>query len=106
VASLISYLNGVHAKYGSTLWLTEFGMISFTGSDPSQWSYPTVQQAIDYMTLAVPALRNLGFLERFSWYPMAYMPGIIAANPNAAHITLVDNVTGARTALGDVYASL
>jgi hypothetical protein len=101
-AAMVSYLNQVHNKYGGRIWLTEFGMITFT-TPPT---YPSVAQAQAFMSAVVPQLRALPWLERFAWYPMAYMPGIIANDPNTAHITLVDNTTGALTALGTTYSGL
>jgi hypothetical protein len=107
---LLFYIDAIWNKWHKPIWLTEFGMIHFTGNDIAGWTYPTVEQARAYMSNVVPKLRERmgkGEVMRFAWYPDAFSQAALDTygDTGIGNITLA-NPDGSLTSLGVTYSGL
>ncbi len=84
-ASLVSYLNGLHAKYGLPVWLTEF--CCYNGS---------LEANTRFAERIGPMLASLPYLERVGWFCNRSLAG------GYEHSGLVDS-KGALTSVGTAY---
>lgn len=62
-SSFLSYVDGVHNRYGFNVYVTEFA--------PTDWKSPTgitVADCQSFMSTAVPGLKSRGYVLDYSWY--------------------------------------
>jgi hypothetical protein len=62
-SSFLSYVDGVHSRYGYNVYVTEFA--------PTDWKSPTgitTNNVITYMQTAIPGLKSRGYVLDYSWY--------------------------------------
>jgi len=62
-SSMLSYVDGIHSRYGYNVYLTEFA--------PTDWKSPTgitVAMCQSYMSTAVPGLKSRSYVLDYSWY--------------------------------------
>lgn len=62
-SSFLSYVDGVHSRYGFNVYVTEFA--------PTDWATPTsitVADCESFMATAVPGLKSRGYVLDYSWY--------------------------------------
>lgn len=99
LASLKDQVNQYYAKYGKTLWITEFA--GFNDINCTAFNDPAeIKKEIDYMVQTVDYLENDPRVFRYSWY--------VGYNENQ-HKPLVNLFTdweGGLTELGKIYVSL
>ena len=73
VSQLESYIQAIHARYDLPIWLTEYALISFSGSTPT---YPSAQQQAAFVSASTSMLQGLSYVQRYSWFAFpATTPG-------------------------------
>jgi hypothetical protein len=60
------YLKAVHARYGLPIWVTEYGLINFTGSP----KYPSARQIAAFITASTTAMQKASYVERYAWFSL------------------------------------
>jgi len=65
VSQLETYIQAIHARYDLPIWLTEYALISFSGSTPT---YPSEQQQAAFVTASTSMLQGLSYVQRYSWF--------------------------------------
>ncbi|MFE2537698.1 glycosyl hydrolase [Streptomyces sp. NPDC059371] len=65
---LRGYLQAVHDRYHKPIWLTEYGLIDFSGSTPR---YPGEQEQTDFIRSSTTMLDGLDFVERYAWFTLS-----------------------------------
>lgn len=65
---LRSYLEAVHNRYRKPIWLTEYGLIDFTGPQPV---YPDQARQADFVRRSTAMLNGLPYVERFAWFSLS-----------------------------------
>ncbi|MFJ9628139.1 glycosyl hydrolase [Streptomyces sp. NPDC101175] len=65
---LRGYLQRVWDRYHKPIWLTEYGLIDFSGPTPR---YPGEQQQTAFITSSTQMLDSLSFVERYAWFTLS-----------------------------------
>jgi hypothetical protein len=68
-SSFLSYVDGIHNKYGYNVYVTEFA--------PTDWASPTtigVNDCVNFINTAIPGLNSRSYVLDYSWY-CGTMPG-------------------------------
>jgi hypothetical protein len=89
--SFLSYVDGIHNRYGKNLWITEFA--------PTDWASPTAvttTEVINFINIVIPGLESRSYVVRYSWY-CGTLPGTNVLG-TAALIDANGNLTAAGTA--------
>ncbi|GIF13109.1 sigma-70 family RNA polymerase sigma factor [Actinoplanes teichomyceticus] len=60
----LGYVDAVHKRYGKPIWVTEFGLMNFSGSP----KYPSDQQKVTFIKAATAGLEKRSFVERYAWF--------------------------------------
>ncbi|WIM94879.1 sigma-70 family RNA polymerase sigma factor [Actinoplanes oblitus] len=60
----LSYVDAVHKRYGKPIWITEFGLMNFSGSP----KYPSDAQKVTFIRAATAGLEKRSFVERYAWF--------------------------------------
>lgn len=92
--NLLSLVDGLHAKYGLPIWITEFAV--------ADWKIPnkyTPEQVAEFMKEVIPELEARPHVERYSWKTRTL------ADVNMGSSSLF-NDDGSLTNLGKLYAFL
>jgi hypothetical protein len=92
--SFLEHLKRVYALYKRPIWVTEFCPADWSGQHPV-----TPQQTMDFMKVVVPAMDEMPYVQRYSWFSAA--PDDKALGSGALF-----NKDGSLTDLGKLYASL
>ncbi|WP_134325322.1 glycosyl hydrolase [Cumulibacter soli] len=72
VASLKSYLEAVHARFGRPIWLVEVGAVLW-GQSGSQAADPAVQA--QFLVEVEAMLAGLSYVERWAWFSLSPLAG-------------------------------
>jgi len=64
VGQFLGYVDAVHARYDLPVWVTEYGLMNFTGSP----KYPTGAQEAAFITGSTRGLEKRSFVERYAWF--------------------------------------
>ena len=59
----LSYIDGIHNRYGKNLWITEFA--------PTDWATPTAvstTEVMNFIKIVIPGLQSRAYVARYSWY--------------------------------------
>jgi len=64
VGQFLGYVDAVHARYDLPVWVTEYGLMNFTGSP----KYPTGAQAAAFIKGSTRGLEKRSFVERYAWF--------------------------------------
>jgi RNA polymerase sigma factor (sigma-70 family) len=64
VNQFLGYVDAVHKRYGKPIWITEFGLMNFSGSP----KYPTDAQKVTFIKGATAGLEKRSFVERYAWF--------------------------------------
>ncbi|MFI7541682.1 glycosyl hydrolase [Actinoplanes sp. NPDC049599] len=62
----LGYVQAVHDRYGLPVWVTEFGLINFTGTP----RYPTPDQLTTFITKSTAGLEAAPYVERYAWFAL------------------------------------
>jgi hypothetical protein len=65
---LESYLQAVHNRYQLPIWITEYALISWSGSTPT---YPTQDQQVAFINASTAMFNGLSFVERYAWFSLS-----------------------------------
>ncbi|MBB4745661.1 RNA polymerase sigma factor (sigma-70 family) [Actinoplanes octamycinicus] len=64
VDQFLGYVDAVHQRYGKPIWITEFGLMNFSGSP----KYPNDAQKVTFIKGATAGLEKRSFVERYAWF--------------------------------------
>jgi hypothetical protein len=56
----------VHKKYGKPIWVTEYGLMNFSGSP----KYPSDAQKAAFITGSTTMMEDLSYVERYAWFSL------------------------------------
>jgi RNA polymerase sigma factor (sigma-70 family) len=60
----LGYVDAVHKRYGKPIWITEFGLMNFSGSP----KYPTPAQAVAFIKASTKGMQSRSYVERYAWF--------------------------------------
>jgi hypothetical protein len=66
VGHLRNYLEATHRRYGKPIWVTEFGLIDFTGSP----KYPDDARQAAFVKGSTAMMEDLPYVERYAWFAL------------------------------------
>jgi hypothetical protein len=64
VDQFLGYVDAVHKRYGKPIWVTEFGLINFSGSP----KYPAAAQLVTFIKGATKGMQTRSYVERYAWF--------------------------------------
>ncbi|AGZ44621.1 RNA polymerase sigma factor rpoD [Actinoplanes friuliensis DSM 7358] len=64
VGQFLGYVDAVHKKYDLPIWVTEYGLMNFTGSP----KYPTGAQEAAFIKGTTAGMEKRSFVERYAWF--------------------------------------
>jgi RNA polymerase sigma factor (sigma-70 family) len=64
VGQFLGYVDAVHKRYGLPIWVTEYGLINFSGSP----KYPTGAQAAAFIKGSTQGMESRSYVERYAWF--------------------------------------
>jgi RNA polymerase sigma factor (sigma-70 family) len=64
VNQFLGYVDAVHKRYGKPVWITEFGLMNFSGSP----KYPSPSQEVAFIKGATKGLESRAYVERYAWF--------------------------------------
>ncbi len=62
----MGYVKAVHDRYNLPIWITEYGLMNFTGSP----KYPNTQQITSFITNSTAQLQAASYVERYAWFSL------------------------------------
>ncbi|MET7401126.1 glycosyl hydrolase [Dactylosporangium sp. NPDC005572] len=66
VGHFLGYVRAVHDRYGLPIWVTEYGLMNFTGSP----KYPSTAQITAFIRGTTAQLQALPYVERYAWFSL------------------------------------
>ncbi|MCU7725059.1 sigma-70 family RNA polymerase sigma factor [Actinoplanes sp. KI2] len=91
VGQFLGYVDAVHKRYGKPIWVTEFGLMNFSGSP----KYPSAAQLVTFIKGATKGMQSRSYVERYAWF------GLPAVGDSAAFGLYRDG--DSPTAAGEAY---
>jgi hypothetical protein len=64
VNQFLGYVDAVHKKYDKPIWVTEYGLMNFSGSP----KYPTPAQAVAFIKGTTKGLESRSYVQRYAWF--------------------------------------
>lgn len=64
VDHFLGYVDAVHQRYGLPIWVTEYGLMNFSGSP----RYPTGAQAAAFIAGTTAGMESRPYVERYAWF--------------------------------------
>jgi RNA polymerase sigma factor (sigma-70 family) len=64
VGQFLGYVDAVHKRYRLPIWVTEYGLMNFTGTP----KYPSGAQAAAFITGSTTGLERRSFVQRYAWF--------------------------------------
>jgi RNA polymerase sigma factor (sigma-70 family) len=64
VNQFLGYVDAVHKRYDLPIWVTEYGLMNFSGSP----KYPTGAQAAAFIKGTTKGMEQRAFVERYAWF--------------------------------------
>ncbi len=64
VGQFLGYVDAVHKRYGKPIWVTEYGLMNFSGSP----KYPTPAQLAAFIKGSTRGMESRRFVERYAWF--------------------------------------
>ena len=64
VGQFLGYVDAVHARYDLPVWVTEYGLMNFTGTP----KYPTGAQEVTFIQGTTRGMEKRSFVERYAWF--------------------------------------
>lgn len=61
-----SYLKAVHDRYNLPIWVTEYGLMNFTGTP----KYPSTEQITAFITATTTSMQATPWIERYAWFSL------------------------------------
>jgi RNA polymerase sigma factor (sigma-70 family) len=91
VDQFLGYVDAVHQRYHKPIWVTEFGLMNFSGSP----RYPTAAQLVTFIRGTTKGMQSRSYVERYAWF------GLPAVGDSAAFGLYRDG--DSPTAAGEAY---
>jgi RNA polymerase sigma factor (sigma-70 family) len=66
VNQFLGYVDAVHKKYGKPIWVTEYGLMNFSGSP----KYPTGAQEAAFIKGSTDGMESRSYVERYAWFAL------------------------------------
>ncbi|GIE92843.1 sigma-70 family RNA polymerase sigma factor [Paractinoplanes rishiriensis] len=66
VGQFLGYVDAVHRKYGKPIWVTEYGLMNFSGTP----KYPTAAQEVAFIKGSTKGLESRSYVERYAWFAL------------------------------------
>ena len=66
VDQFLGYVDAVHKRYGKPIWVTEYGLMNFSGSP----KYPTAAQEVAFIKGSTAGMQSRSYVERYAWYAL------------------------------------
>jgi len=66
VRQFLGYVDAVHKRYRLPIWVTEYGLMNFTGSP----KYPTGAQKAAFITGSTSGMESRSYVERYAWFAL------------------------------------
>ncbi len=66
VGQFMGYVRAVHDRYGLPIWITEYGLMNFTGTP----RFPNTQQITAFITNSTRQLEAAAYVERYAWFAL------------------------------------
>ncbi|GAA2649477.1 sigma-70 family RNA polymerase sigma factor [Paractinoplanes durhamensis] len=64
VEQFLGYVDAVHQRYDKPIWITEYGLMNFSGSP----KYPSDAQKVAFITGSTKGMQSRSFVERYAWF--------------------------------------
>jgi hypothetical protein len=62
----MGYVKAVHDRYNLPVWVTEYGLMNFTGTP----KFPNTQQITAFITNSTTQLEAASYVERYAWFSL------------------------------------
>jgi RNA polymerase sigma factor (sigma-70 family) len=62
----LGYLDAVHQRYHKPIWVTEYGLMNFTGLP----KYPTGAQEAAFIDATTKGMQSRSYVERYAWFAL------------------------------------
>ncbi|UQU66496.1 glycosyl hydrolase [Couchioplanes caeruleus] len=66
VGQFMGYVQAVHNRYNLPIWVTEYGLMNFTGTP----KFPNTQQITAFITNSTKQLNAASYVERYAWFSL------------------------------------
>jgi hypothetical protein len=66
VGQFMGYVKAVHDRYNLPIWVTEYGLMNFTGTP----KFPNTQQITAFITNSTKQLEAASYVERYAWFSL------------------------------------
>ncbi|GAA2333542.1 hypothetical protein GCM10010170_012820 [Dactylosporangium salmoneum] len=66
VNQFLGYVQRVHARYNLPIWITEYGLINFSGTP----KYPNTAQITSFITRTTTQMQATSYIERYAWFSL------------------------------------
>jgi hypothetical protein len=66
VGHFMGYVQAVYNRYKKPIWVTEYGLINFTGSP----KYPSTAQITAFITNSTKQMQAASYVERYAWFSL------------------------------------
>jgi hypothetical protein len=66
VGQFMGYVKAVHDRYNLPIWVTEYGLMNFTGTP----KFPNTQQLTAFITNSTKQLQAASYVERYAWFSL------------------------------------
>jgi hypothetical protein len=64
VDQFLGYVDAVHKRYNKPVWVTEFGLMNFSGSP----KYPSASQLVTFIKGTTKGMQSRSYVERYAWF--------------------------------------
>ena len=64
INQFLGYVDAVHKRYDKPIWVTEFGLMNFSGSP----KYPSSSQLVTFIKGSTKGLQSRSYVERYAWF--------------------------------------
>ena len=64
VDQFLGYVDAVHKRYDKPVWVTEFGLMNFSGSP----KYPSASQLVTFIKGTTKGMQSRSYVERYAWF--------------------------------------
>ncbi|WP_433060258.1 glycoside hydrolase family protein [Dactylosporangium sp. CS-033363] len=66
VGQFLGYVEKVHARYNLPIWITEYGLMNFTGTP----KFPNTAQITSFITRTTTQMQATSYIERYAWFSL------------------------------------
>lgn len=66
VGQFLGYVQRVHDRYNLPIWITEYGLMNFTGTP----KYPNTAQITSFITRTTTQMQAASYIERYAWFSL------------------------------------